>query len=132
MLPQIKFNSLILKSITILAIMLITFQSFKVINDPIIKKLIKLNSSFTIQVKANASTGYSWSWQNESACNNVKIAKKNYKTDCKDPKMVGCGGTETYFFKGIKKGVDTVKMIYSRSWDASSIVDTRTIIVTVK
>ncbi len=121
------------KSIISLFIFAILSQSFCILQNDTIKKTIKLKETFTIAVKANASTGYSWTWTNKDKCKIVKLDTVTYKTDCKDPKMVGCGGTETYKFKGIKKGVETIILKYARSWETDKeAADTKTIVVTVK
>lgn len=90
---------------------------------------IKEGASFTISLKSNPSTGYSWQWVNKKLVNIIDTSKLEYHSLNKG--LIGSGGEEIWTFKGLKPGIDSIILKYARSWDTSSIVDTKMIIVKV-
>ena len=44
----------------------------------------------------------------------------------------GSGGSEIWKFKGIKSGLDTIKMGYTRPWKPHDLADFKMIVVRVK
>ncbi|MBS2100625.1 protease inhibitor I42 family protein [Carboxylicivirga linearis] len=91
---------------------------------------IDLGDEFTISLKSNSTTGYSWQWVNKQSVEAVDSVDWRYTT--LNTNLIGAGGTEKWSFKGIKSGVDTLKMIYSRPWEAESAVDSVYVIVKVQ
>lgn len=91
---------------------------------------IDVGDEFTISLKSNSTTGYSWQWVNKQSVEAVDSVDWRYIT--LNTNLIGAGGTEKWTFKGIKSGVDTLKMIYSRPWEADSAVDSVYVIVKVQ
>ena len=91
---------------------------------------IDVGDEFTISLKSNSSTGYSWQWVNKQSVEAVDSVDWRYIT--LNTNLVGAGGTEKWTFKGIKSGVDSVKMTYSRPWEADSAVDSIYVVVKVQ
>ncbi|MDB5120766.1 MAG: hypothetical protein JWN56_1984 [Sphingobacteriales bacterium] len=91
---------------------------------------IAVNGNFQLSLTSNGSTGYSWTWINKQVVTTVDTFDFKYIID--DPAKVGGDGKEIWNFKGIKAGVDTIKLEYKRSWDANSTIDSKKIVVKVK
>ena len=91
---------------------------------------IMINDSFQIDLESNPTTGYSWKWKNKSAVSIVDSFTYQYIPS--KPALMGSGGVERWSFKGIKPGVDSIQLVYCRSWDSTSTVRTKTIVVRVK
>ena len=91
---------------------------------------IGVNDSLQINLESNPSTGYSWKWKNKnsiSIVDSVGFSFINYH-----PERVGSGGKEVWSFKAKKVGTETIKLVYNRSWDEKSTIDSIAIIVRVK
>lgn len=91
---------------------------------------IGVGESFQIELTSNPSTGYAWKWTNKQGISIVEVSDNQYIAD--HPDRVGGGGKEIWKFKGIKSGIDTLKLAYNRSWESNQSADTRTITVKVK
>jgi predicted secreted protein len=91
---------------------------------------ISLNEQFQLDLVSNHSTGYSWKWTNKQTVTIVDSVDCSYV--CDTPVTVGSGGKEIWNFKGIKSGVDTIKLAYCHAWDSNSTVDSKKIVVKVK
>ena len=90
---------------------------------------IPINGHFQLDLESNPTTGYSWQWENKSSVSIVDTFNFQYipaKTG-----LMGSGGIEQWRFKGIKSGIDSIKLVYCRSWDSTSTVQTKTIVVRV-
>ena len=91
---------------------------------------IPVNGHFQVDLQSNPTTGYSWQWKNKSSVSIVDTFNFQYipaKTG-----LMGSGGVEQWQFKGIKAGIDSIKLAYCRVWDSTSTVETKTIVVRVK
>ena len=91
---------------------------------------ISINCQFQSDLESNPTTGYSWQWKNKSSVSIVDTFNFQYipaKTG-----LMGSGGIERWTFKGIKSGIDSIKLIYCRPWDSTSTVRTKIIVVRVK
>jgi predicted secreted protein len=91
---------------------------------------LTVDDRFTIELTSNHTTGYSWKWTNQQSVTVVDSVDYEYITD--KPELVGSGGKEIWKFRGIKKGADTLKFEYNRSWEPNSSVKSQTIVVRVK
>ena len=80
-----------------------------------------INSSLSIELDENPSTGYSWH-VTISNPEILKIAKDDY-TQKGD--LLGSGGIHKWEIKGIKEGSTIVKFELFRSWEPSNIIDTK-------
>jgi inhibitor of cysteine peptidase len=122
-----------MKKIIVFFVIVLLLQGFSnsVLNSTNEKYTIKLNESFSYSLKSNPTTGYRWQWVNKSSCTILDTFNTRYISDCKTEPKPGCGGTETWNFKGIKKGAVTVRLKYSRSLDPSSGSTIKNVIVKV-
>ncbi|MDV7185692.1 protease inhibitor I42 family protein [Lutibacter sp. TH_r2] len=91
---------------------------------------ISIDEEFNVELIANHTTGYSWEWTNSNKIDIVENTDKSYIID--NPELSGSGGKEIWIFKGVKKGLDTIKMEYNQSWTPDSTIDSKTIVVEVK
>ncbi len=93
---------------------------------------IGLGESFQIELASNPTTGYAWQWTNKDAILNVEKVESKYTATDNPKGMVGSGGTETWKFKGIKSGSETLKLEYKRAWESGAAAEVKSINVTVK
>jgi predicted secreted protein len=91
---------------------------------------VSIHKYFTLELVSNKTTGYAWTWTNRKLVSIVDTF--GYKYVDNNTSLAGRGGREVWNFKGIKPGVDTIKLAYCRSWDAKSTIQTKTIVVRVK
>jgi inhibitor of cysteine peptidase len=82
-------------------------------DDPHIPIMVKLRESFTISLKSNPSTGYSWTAEYDSSAIELPHEKKFMRQS----NFIGAGGAELFTFCTKKKGKTTVKMKYQRPWE---------------
>lgn len=95
---------------------------------------ISANEEFQVSLKSNPTTGYSWRWVDSGAIEVVDSVAHRYVADKKPDHIMisGRGGREIWTFKGVKRGVDTLKMEYCRPWEKGSVTDKKVIVVRVK
>ena len=66
--------------------------------------------SFTIELRANWSTGYHWNWSNRDQVTIADTTGLEYRPD--DPGLGGTGGTETWSFTALNEGEDHLVFEY--------------------
>ena len=93
---------------------------------------IKVGESFQFELASNPTTGYAWKWSNQESIQNVEKVDSKYTATDNPNGMVGSGGTETWKFKGLKSGSETLKLEYKRSWESGPAAEVKSINVTVK
>lgn len=71
---------------------------------------IKPGEAFTIKIHQNSSTGYDNCWINESNCKHTKTQNQSYQPRLFSNNCNGCGGTLSWTFEGLSKGIDTIKI----------------------
>ncbi|MGI5848941.1 MAG: protease inhibitor I42 family protein [Christensenellales bacterium] len=91
---------------------------------------VDTGQSFTIKLEENPTTGYQWSVSisDESI---VKLENDYYKQEPTDKQLVGAGGYRMLTFKGLKQGNATITLIYERSFEEHSAIETIVYNVTV-
>ena len=125
-----------MKSTIITLILLFTFFSSCEKDHPIehdevnTDYTISIDEEFNVQLIANHTTGYRWQWINKQIIDIVDTTDYHYVID--NPNLTGSGGKEIWTFKGVNKGLDSIKMEYNQSWTPNSTVDSKTIVVKVK
>lgn len=72
---------------------------------------------FTISLKANPTTGYSWQLAKPLDEAVVKLDKKDYQADSHPPNMVGVGGKEVWTFTAVGSGKSVIALKHVRSWE---------------
>lgn len=79
----------------------------------------KAGSRFTISVKGNATTGFTWHMA--KGTNGAVIRKVNdvYIAESGGGKS-GVGGTHVFTFEAVKAGTTTIKLQYQRTWEKST------------
>jgi inhibitor of cysteine peptidase len=83
----------------------------------------KVGKTFTISLKSNPTTGFSW--QPEFDSEFLKLVSKDFKSDSTLP---GSPGVEFFEFEAIKQGEVKVKMIYKRPWEPRSLEEQVTLV----
>jgi|GEM_PF-1299806 len=83
----------------------------------------KVGETFTISLKSNPTTGFSWQPEFDSGF--LKLVSKNYESDSTLP---GSPGVEFFEFEAIKQGEVKVKMIYKRPWEPRSLEEQVTLV----
>lgn len=77
----------------------------------------KVGVPFTIDLKANHSTGYSWELVGQQDRSVIEPLGKEYHNAPHPPGMVGFGGTESWRFRAMKKGTLHLSFQYVRPWE---------------
>jgi inhibitor of cysteine peptidase len=90
---------------------------------------VGVHEDFTIVMKSNPTTGYSWRWVNSGTVAVVDSIGESYVPD--KPMLDGSGGKEVWKFRGVKTGRDTLIFEYCRPWDPQSTADTNIVVVKV-
>ena len=80
----------------------------------------KPGETFTIALKANHTTGYSWALDGKEDSTVVLKVSDDYISDRHMPGMVGFGGTEQWKFRAEKKGTTVLHFIYRRPWEKNA------------
>lgn len=91
---------------------------------------LSVNESFQVELDANPTTGFAWKWTNRESVSIIELSGSEYIAA--DPVLIGSGGKEIWKFKGIKTGIDTIKMEYGRAWETTSAANRKNITVEVK
>jgi len=74
---------------------------------------IQVGETFQFKLSENGSTGYQNCWVNPGKCSNVEFVDKTYASSLQSKLgYIGSGGVVTFYFKGIKKGFDTIAMAH--------------------
>ena len=72
------------------------------------------DTTFTIALKGNASTGFSW---NIRDLDTTRLCKYGQSRFIGRDTIPGTSGTFFLDFKPIKKGVSTIRLVYSQEWE---------------
>ncbi len=91
-----------------------TSSSFATDNHPDPIK-IKPYSLFSIRLRSNPTTGYSWKVSKISDKRIVKVVSSKYEAD--HPVLSGSGGQEIWSFKALRPGRARIEMSYQRPWE---------------
>lgn len=72
-----------------------------------------------LTLDASPSTGYQW--MVSGLPQGLLLIPGGYQPSAKcKPKMVGCGGEQTFYLLAEKPGISTLKLIYGRTFDKAS------------
>jgi predicted secreted protein len=75
---------------------------------------VSRDTTFTIALKGNASTGFSWNIRDLDTTKLCQAGKSRYIGRDTIP---GTSGTFYLDFKPVKKGLSTIRLVYSREWE---------------
>jgi predicted secreted protein len=96
--------------------------------NPAQRITVPVGVSFTINVKANPTTGYTWEVGFDQSL--LKLVKRYTPSGTG---AMGAGGVESFEFEGMKKGDTKIYMNYKRSFEPNNpSLETKTFDVTVK
>jgi predicted secreted protein len=89
---------------------------------------VPVGVSFTINVNANPTTGYTWEVGFDQSL--LKLVKRYTPSGTG---MIGAGGVETFEFEGMKAGETEIYLNYKRSFEPNNpALETKNFKVTVK
>jgi inhibitor of cysteine peptidase len=94
----------------------------------------KAKPEFTIKLKSNPTTGYSWYLRDYNS-NLVQPVKHSYEPAA-DKALVGAGGSEVWIFKVKPAGFTvpqqtSVKLVYARPWESIESTTQKAFLVTI-
>ena len=92
---------------------------------------VSAGQSFTIKLEENPTTGYQWSIDNSDE-SIVKLDEDNYQQEPGTEDMTGSGGYRLLTFKALKQGNAVITLVYERSFEENSAVQTLEFKITVK
>jgi inhibitor of cysteine peptidase len=78
----------------------------------------RVGEGFTLRLEANETTGYSWRGNESFDRAYLELTGSLYHPD--QPQRPGSGGEQRYTFKALQAGTTRIKLIYKRSWEATS------------
>ena len=90
---------------------------------------VSAGSTFSINLQANATTGYSWNAVIEDE-NIVTLLTSEYTAD--DTDKVGSGGIATLTFSALEQGETALTLIYAQDWEGGETDKTIGITVIVE
>jgi len=78
-------------------------------------------AEFEAVVATNPSTGYSWVWPDGAAATVIEpVGKPRFDRNVEDAIRTGSGGAETWRFRAVRPGRETVRLEYRRVWETAS------------
>jgi predicted secreted protein len=83
---------------------------------------VRTGNTFSIELEANHTTGYSWHWDN---CGSVSIVDSLGCEYAAESNRIGSNGKEIWTFIGKNRGEDSLVFIYRRPFEQVA-VDKRT------
>jgi len=86
----------------------------------------KVNQEFTLSLEGIPAAGYIW----EAHFDDTFLQLKEKHFELYPESGIGGGGTETFTFIPLKKGVTVIRMYYKRPWE-SEIAEERQYQITV-
>ncbi len=78
---------------------------------------LKKGESFTVSLRANASTGYTWEFLRAPDQKVCKVTASRYLPDSTDPYFVGAGGQQQWIFQAVGAGKTMIRLCYRRNWE---------------
>jgi len=98
------------------------------VTNPAQRITVPVGVSFTINVKANPTTGYSWEAGFDQSL--LKLVKRYTPSGSG---AIGAGGVESFEFEGMKAGETEIYLNYKRSFEPNNpSLESKTFKVTVK
>lgn len=79
------------------------------------KMEVKLDQEFTITLKSNPTTGYSWQIDTAPDENVARLVGSVFVAP--QTRLVGAGGSEIWTFKAVGRGRTMVRLKYIRPWE---------------
>jgi len=78
---------------------------------------VKVGEVFTIRLKANETTGYTWRGNEIFDRSYLELIGSPYHPD--QTQRTGSGGEQIYTFKALQTGATRIKLTYKRSWEVT-------------
>lgn len=80
----------------------------------------KVGKQFTVSLRGNATTGFTWQMAKGTDSAVVKKVKDIYTAENRGG-MVGVGGTHVWTFKAVKAGSTKIELLYQRTWEKKTV-----------
>jgi inhibitor of cysteine peptidase len=79
---------------------------------------VRRGNKFKIELQSNPSTGYSWHllFYNK---NILKLLSSEF--EAKTENQIGTAGKQRFNFEATKKGTTSIKLVYKRAWEISTM-----------
>ncbi|MFC3550226.1 protease inhibitor I42 family protein [Lysobacter cavernae] len=82
---------------------------------------VTVGQVFVVRLPSNASTGYSWAWDQAAAAGViVQDGEPAMAGVNPDPQTVGSGGTQTWRFRAAAAGQGELRLDYRRPWETGA------------
>jgi inhibitor of cysteine peptidase len=85
---------------------------------------------FTIELKSNPTTGFSWQADYDKTI--LTQTAKDYVADATKAGVVGAGGVDKFSFAGVKAGTTKITFTYKRTWESVPPAETKTFNITIR
>ncbi len=95
---------------------------------------IKVNTTFTIELDANHSTGYQWDLEQAIDSTYLEFIYKDYIVDTgkEGSLLIGVGGKENWSFKALQKGQTSLSFKYIQPFNPDTIMDKKTLEIIIE
>lgn len=92
--------------------------------------VVTIDEVFQLSLHSSAADGgYRWvRIKNESSI----VDSVNYTYTIDSPESIGSPGTDIWSFKGVRRGTESMRFEYKRSFEGSSPIQTKVVIVKVE
>lgn len=79
--------------------------------------VLRGGQELVVRLHSNPSTGYAWQLREGAATVLAPVGAATFEPDANAQGRVGAGGIETWRFRAIALGRDTLRFEYRRSWE---------------
>lgn len=88
--------------------------------DPAAPIETRAGQEFTIVLRSNRTTGYSWMLADSLDARLVALVRDDYLADPAPAGIAGSGGRERWTFRALTPGETVIQMKYARAWEQPS------------
>jgi predicted secreted protein len=102
------------------------------VSDPKPYYEIRKGGTITFRLLEHTGGGYMWQWKNQTQVNVVDTVSVRIQSTSTDSRKIGAPTYSIWTFKGIKRGVETLRFEELRVFQKNSTINTKEIVVRVR
>lgn len=93
---------------------------------------IRKGGTITFRLLEHTGGGYMWQWANQQQATVVDTVSVSIQSTSTDSRKIGAPTYSIWTFKGIKRGVDTLRFEELRVFQKNSTINTKAIVIRVR